>query len=77
MNQRVIGFTRRQRISIGTEVFPNQVFQITEKGMAELKQFNGLVCDLTPNYVAQTFRGGPTAPLRQVKLLQPLLRELA
>lgn len=78
MNQRVIGFTRRQRISIGTEVFPDQVFGITPQGMAELKKKTfGLVCDLTPNYISQTFFNGPTTPRRTVPLLLPLLRVLA
>lgn len=71
MNQRVIGFTRRQRISIGTEVFPDQVFGMTSKGIEEFrKKFPGLACDLTPNYVGLTLFNGPCTPQRQVRTLR-------
>lgn len=66
---RIIGFTRRQRISIGTEVFPTMVMEATPEAARELSKFQGLVCDLTPNYVGVTLRGGPCTPQRQVRTL--------
>lgn len=66
---RIIGFTRRQRISIGTEVFPTMVMEATPEAARELSRFSGLVCDLTPNYVGRLLAGGPCTPQRQVRTL--------
>lgn len=67
---RIIGFTRRQRISIGTEVFPTMVMEATPEAFRELSRFSGLTCDLTPNYVGRALPGGPTTPRRTLRTMR-------